>query len=43
MGCTQSSDNIWVNNARRKIVNFDKLDEKIKYEIVIWIKKKTIK
>ena len=22
---------------------FDKLDEKIKYEIVIWIKKKTIK
>jgi len=43
MGCTQSSEDIWVNNARRKIVNFDKLDEKIKYEIVTWIKKKTMK
>jgi len=43
MGCTQSSDDIWVNNARRKIINFDKLDEKIKYEIVARIKKQTIK
>jgi hypothetical protein len=43
MGCIQSSDDIYVNNARRKIINFDELHEKIKYEIVAQIKKQTIK
>jgi hypothetical protein len=43
MGCIQSSDDIYVNNARRKIINFDELHEKIKYEIVARIKKQTIK
>lgn len=39
MGCTQSSDTLFVNIAKRKIVNFDSLDEKIKCEIVYRIKK----
>lgn len=39
MGCTQSSDTLFVNIAKRKIVNFDSLDEKIKCEIVCRIKK----
>ncbi len=38
MGCTQSSD-IWVDIAKRKIINFDELHEKIKYEVITTIKK----
>jgi hypothetical protein len=39
MGCTQSSDTLWVDIAKRKVINFDELHEKIKYEVVTVIKK----